>query len=82
MTNIVIIHVFMTVSGSSNNMSCQGSHKPRVGSEQETAVRGSRGGKAWNSYNFVCTVYNHLIYARALWEPALAFGTDSTIPDT
>ena len=63
-------------------MSCQGSHKPGVGSEQETAVRGSRGGKAWDSYNIVCTVSNHVIYARALWEPALAFGTDCTIPDT
>ena len=60
----------------------QGSHKPGVGSEQETAVRGSRGGKAWDSYNIVCTVSNHVIHARALWEPALAFGTDCTIPDT
>jgi hypothetical protein len=61
--------IYMTVNGSSNNMSCQGTHKPGVGPEQETAVRGSRGGEAWDSYEIVCTVSNHLIYVRALWEP-------------
>ena len=59
----------MTVNGWSNNVSCQGSHKPGVGPEQETAVKGSRGGEAWDSYTFVCTVSIHVIYVRALWEP-------------